>query len=277
MYNTLKQKIPKIPRALDPFFYSRKSILLKIIYAFLLRKHFFSKKNDSKNKALTFYYEKKKAIYLIVSKSACTSIETNLKETVMKDEGSKFNLKKFSKEYYDPHYYNKRKKIIQKSNFYKFTFVRNPFRRVVSCFTDKVKQGFYTYTENYFFLNYAPLAIDNKSFQYFLKKIKKIPDSIADHHFKSQYSILFYQGQPLYDYVGKIEDFPESFEYIRKKFNLEKLGHHNPSPKTIKKKWQDFYDEKTANLVYKRYQKDFTTWYPDAYQELMDYLQKKKN
>ncbi len=82
---------------------------------------------------------------------------------------------------------------------------------------------------------------------------------------------MYKNGKCSVDYIGRFENIENDFEPIRKKYKLEKLPHFN---KTQHKKdeWKEYYTKEIADLVYKRYRKDFDVWYPNAYKELMYYL-----
>ena len=164
-----------------------------------------------------------------------------------------------------------------------FTFVRNPFDRLVSGYKNKIlciittgnKNHFYF--KNSFFLSKNLTIITftkNEPFEEFVKKVSTIPYILTDRHLLPQHKFIYKNDKCLVDYIGRFENLEKDFEPIRKKYNLEKLPHLNKTQKS-KDEWKNYYTKELADLVYKRYRKDFDLWYPNAYKELVDYLNKK--
>jgi hypothetical protein len=103
--------------------------------------------------------------------------------------------------------------------FFKFSFVRNPYARVLSL---------------YHYLGYSRIISAEK----FIEKVlaKKVKE---DHFFyQSQYDYLYDdQGKRLVDYVGKLENISEDIEHVLAKTGLQgkKLPHVNKSEKGLKR------------------------------------------
>ena len=193
-------------------------------------------------------------------KTACSSIKANLYHLDVPDDHSIHQIKP------DTFWPDER----QYKNYFKFTFVRNPYDRLVS-FYENIVQKHNRFREYYLF---GYLRRD-KGFPDFCKKVCRIPFCLADMHFESQYYLLYdKQGNCRVDHIGKYENLAEEYEWIREKYGLAPLGRLNPSGK---RNWMDYYTRKTAQLVYKKYRKDFETFgYEDAHQELMEYLDRKE-
>ena len=89
-------------------------------------------------------------------------------------------------------------------NYFKFTFVRNPFDRVYS---------FYKYlgfSEFFSFDDFVSKKFKNK----FLK---------SNYWFiRPQYDFIYSNGNPSVDYIGKFENLQSDFNYVATKLNLEK-------------------------------------------------------
>lgn len=89
-------------------------------------------------------------------------------------------------------------------------------------------------------------------------------------HFKLMYSYIYDNGKRLVDYIGKVEDLPDSYRKLQDKYNLSELTHENVSGK---KDWKTYYTKETAKLVYEYYKKDIVTFgYEKQYEELLKYL-----
>ena len=132
-------------------------------------------------------------------------------------------------------------KLKNPSSYYKFSFVRNPFSRLVSCYEskyhndrqyhhiDKKKMRFYKYLCGY--------LRKDEGFDIFIKKIVRIPYWLMDYHFRLQSDILFdNKGRCRVDYVGKFENIQEEFSEIARIYDLTPLPHYNKAPLEIRKK-----------------------------------------
>ena len=220
-----------------------------------------------------FYDNEKKYLYLSVSKAGNTSIKASMYALPEMDDyrdiHKAVNVEKSAKV----------SLIGNFSDYYKFTFVRNPFDRLVSCYENKMhsdKSSVGVSIKNLIFDNYLLGYLSkDRGFADFARRVCKIPDFIADRHFQSQVCGMFYNnGDMIPDFVGKFENFADDFEFIREKFELAPLPHYN---KTKKGNWMDYYDLKTAQLVYRRYQKDIEKFgYQQSYDELIRYITEKK-
>ncbi len=214
-----------------------------------------------------------KVVYLVIQKVACTSIKASM-----------VNLDS------DEHYLSVIKAIRRTGHtvtalnaqdyrdYFVFTFVRNPFIRLISCYENKYhpkrKPG-----------QTAPLKYDHylmgyirkdRGFRSFARRVSRIPDRIADSHFASQSFMIDRMGQnPVPNFIGHFERLAEEYEPIRKKHDFMPLPHHNPTEKAVY--WMDYYDLPTARRVYRRYKKDVERFgYRSSYDELIAYLKSKK-
>ncbi len=200
--------------------------------------------------------------YLRLAKCACTSIISTLVEENEEDIHP-LAVKKYEISGDCP----------KTEQVYKFTFVRNPFERLVSNYVNKVK----SLEENNYYKqkDYCMGILDDiSSFEEFVKKITSIPDKWADRHFKPQYSYIYDGDTVLVDYVGKVENLSNDYINIQEKYGLKKLEYKN---KSGKENWKTFYTEETAKLVYKYYEKDIITFgYEETYEELLKYINNRK-
>ena len=125
--------------------------------------------------------DNRKIIYIVNSKVACTTIKQSF-------------IRKQIKYTYSIHQIISTKNNIpkNKNEYFKFSFVRNPFERLVSCYiskyvTDKKRGLVYLIFDLYLF-GYMK---KNNGFNIFINKISKIPDFLSDKHFKPQYNLLY--------------------------------------------------------------------------------------
>jgi chondroitin 4-sulfotransferase 11 len=199
--------------------------------------------------------------YVQIPKTGCTSI----KQYIKKITDNKIISSQW--EFHKAKYNNVKFKDIDKNAFV-FTFVRNPYDRILSCYSNKINSKKKDVIKNEYKkginLQFHKFNKINKkvfykgiSFKDFLKSISKIPDWKADDHFRSQIEIMNYKGKINFNFIGKFENFQTDWIKLLKISNLpkNKLGHKNKSKR--KKDWREYYTPELKKLVYKRYKKDF--------------------
>lgn len=210
-----------------------------------------------------FISHKHKLIYIVNSKAACSSIKKSILNIDIPDD---YSIHK--------HGLTKKKLSPEENKYFKFSFVRNPFERIVSCYLSKYMNDKKIIKTKELHFDYYLLGVLKKQrgFNHFIDTISKIPFFLSDRHFKPQYKLLFSKNKIIVDYVGKLEDINNSYSQLQKKFDISSLGNMNSSNKGD---WRRYYTKESAKKIYKKYKKDFETWYPDSYKELMTYLENK--
>ena len=141
----------------------------------------------------------------------------------------------------------------KEKSFYYFTFVRNPYSRLVSDFKwchrwlrhanifghlDSDKRGWSTFEE----------------FVHFVKDhVEEYKDSdFLWSHFSPQYK--FIEDCPIH-YIGKVETFAEDIRKISKESGYHMNIHH--LNKRQHRPYQEFYTKELQDIVYELYKKDF--------------------
>lgn len=144
--------------------------------------------------------------------------------------------------------------------YWKFALVRNPWDRLVSCYTQKLvsRQETESGKTRKFRPNLSRLGFHpDMSFDEFVSVVCDTPDNIADSHFKSQYLyIADTRKHLLVDYIGRFEKIDEEFEFIFKKLGI---GSDYQLPHLLKSKrgdYREYYTPKSEKMVAKRYQTD---------------------
>lgn len=148
-----------------------------------------------------------------------------------------------------------------KGKHFIFTFVRNPYDRIVSCYEQKVnrkKDKIYYRDFDNFLSKHPKIKKGQTSFKEFVKILSKVPDYKADQHIRSQYTFLTdKKGRLISDFVGKSEHLNQDCKKVCKILGIKnppKFPHKNKSRR--KKDYKRYYDKETRELVQKRYQKD---------------------
>lgn len=209
----------------------------------------------------TFLFDKeKKVVYLNNPKVACSSI----KRSMFGEQPNIHNLTDHSTN----------ELSIEMNQYYKFTFVRNPFKRLVSCFEDKCIQHPDDICWNYYFLSNL---LHVRSFNQFVCRVCLIPNCLAEPHFSGQYQLIYdKEDKCLVDYVGKMENIQEEYVDIQERFGFRPIPHTNRAASLTGKNWMDYYTPFTAWLVYRKYRKDFIAFeYEDEYLKLKSYFKTK--
>ena len=140
------------------------------------------------------------------------------------------------------------------NQYYKFTFVRNPWDRLVSAFFFLRAGGRNPKDKQWAEENLSKY----EGFEDFVLSLQKnrIRRTILRHqHFRPQYHYLLDEkGNMPFDFVGKIEQFREDFETVKNHLGLSgELEHTN---KSSHKPYQYYYNERTQKIVAHFYQKD---------------------
>ncbi len=163
-------------------------------------------------------------------------------------------------------------------DYFKFTFVRNPFERLVSCYESKYKSDrkFLGKSKEHLWFDYYLFGYikEDKGFDTFVRKISIIPDRLKDFHFIPQYNIIYdKKGKCMVDYVGKLENMDRAYQRLKEKYDFGDLPYMNQSGK---KAWMDYYSKETAKIVYRMYRKDIEKFgYVEEYRALLRHIKKK--
>ena len=228
-------------------------------------------------------------IFFHVPKTAGSSIHIFLKDY--------YGLK--GKQRYDPvppiHHIKAQyvlKYMSEAKNFFKFAFVRNPFDRILSAFSDftqirpeysnklskltsflGINKYLYEYKcfelEDYNFNSYEELCKKglklnksnkllrikkNQSFKDFCINFKK-SGWIKDTHFKPQSEILCDENNNLLvDFVGKYENLNDDLNYISNKIGFKiDIGHYR---KTNHQSYRNYFDDESKNIIESYFRND---------------------
>jgi hypothetical protein len=122
-------------------------------------------------------------------------------------------------------------------DYFRFTFIRNPFSRLVSnysMFTQQKKR----------------VRQIGRTFENFEEFVLFIRDN-NNHHWQPMNLFL----PDTLDFVGKVENFEKDFNILCNLLDL-KLN-YKVRNRTSHSGYKDYYNKRTKNIVYKKYEKDF--------------------
>ncbi|MGB0904845.1 MAG: sulfotransferase family protein, partial [Mangrovicoccus sp.] len=106
-------------------------------------------------------------------------------------------------------------------SFKRFSFVRNPYTRILSAYLDKIVQNDHERARMLPIFGFE--QTDRPSFLEFLRALEQIPNHRRDIHFVSQADLLMVD---LIDYtrLGRMETFDQDFHLIREKLFQDKTA-----------------------------------------------------
>lgn len=141
--------------------------------------------------------------------------------------------------------------------YFKFSFVRNPYDRLVSCYYSKINPRIVGIDQE----PHAGVALrPGMSFREFTEAVCMIPDEKSNVHFRSQHLTLYdygADGGSLVDFIGRFENMEEDFSQVAQRLGVDpNLPHSNPSKRREQRDYRGYYDEKLARMVGERYRAD---------------------
>ncbi|MEJ7841874.1 MAG: sulfotransferase family protein [Rubrobacter sp.] len=223
-------------------------------------------------------HDERRFVYFVIQKVACTSVKTALLPLFDLDaarferslpDGSRTVMvhKLFDRSRYQVD----RDELLRRldegyRDHFKFAFVRNPWDRLVSCYSQKIA------TEPQIAgmkrPNLNPPGEDGRfypgmPFAEFVEAVHATPDEKANPHFRSQHTVVCDpQGRVMADFVGRFENLREDFAVVTERIGASalELPHRLKSRVRESRPYVDFYDEKLRTLVYERYERDIETF-----------------
>lgn len=143
-------------------------------------------------------------------------------------------------------------------SYYHFTFVRNPWDRLVSCYKDKILKEDRNLIKRVY-------KIDRIRFDDFVKMVGKTPDYFSNTHFVSQYLSMRFKEPKEMNFIGRFETFEAELDSLlnviipaRKINEIPRLNAGYPSGENYRK----YYTDETRDIIAHRYKHDI---------ELFDY------
>lgn len=151
--------------------------------------------------------------------------------------------------------------VIESEAFFKFTYVRNPYTRVLSAYLDKVLRD---PAERVRLLPSMGLAADSEpTFLEFLKAIQAMRDSWRDIHWVTQ-SRLLQINNINYNFIGRFESFATTFPVTLELLGidaalLDKAG-TPPNVTRASDRLREFIGPKERDVIIGIYEADFVNF-----------------
>ncbi len=155
-----------------------------------------------------------------------------------------------------------------KHDYYSWTFVRNPWDRLFSCYRflihDRIRNNEEPYALSspsiwrYWMYGRHTMALNTMTFEDFVKYIVKTPDWFLDNHFSPQH--YFFDAKKI-DFIGRFENYEAD---MLKLLTIIAPGHRiNRIPKTYqssnsleKRNYKDYYTDEMREIVARKYARD---------------------
>jgi hypothetical protein len=194
----------------------------------------------------------KKTLQIIESGGDTSAISDNVHDRQQSPLGNLFGSDRLLDDY------------LSDTSCFKFTFVRNPFTRVLSAYLDKFVQNQWEKTQRAPLLGLAPDS--DISFYDFLVAISKQDISEMDVHWCPQHILL---GAPhiQLDFIGHLESFSTDFSTVLEELQ-RRSTHQNaelfkevdgqPHKTSSNSRLKEYYDQRCIELVLELYDKDFS-------------------
>lgn len=137
---------------------------------------------------------------------------------------------------------------IKWDNYFQFSFVRNPYDRLLSCFLDKTKKAIGREYETSYYKKYK-----DTNFKDFVMSLSKYPWHHHDRHLALQTDLINLKTT---HFVGRFENLVNDFAYVRKILDLNEgdLPRRNT---TDHKHYREYYDAEMIDKVRYVYSADF--------------------
>lgn len=152
--------------------------------------------------------------------------------------------------------------ILYKGEYFKFTFVRNPYPRVLSAYLDKIIQNEWERKRHLPLLGFAPDSYP--SFLEFLQRIADQNPEDMDIHWCPQ-TVLTASKSIEMDFIGRFEHFASDFELLCNKIlpntaskgQIQKIAHHNTG---ASEKLRELINSDCQAIIKTIYADDFSTY-----------------
>ncbi len=136
-----------------------------------------------------------------------------------------------------------------KSVDFSFAFVRDPLSRLVSCYRDKVALSSDGKAPRLARTVYPAYGIQpGMPFPDFVDIVARVPDCMAERHFRSQHTFLFHEGKCVVDFVARMEALDSGWQELQDRFGFPDLPHLNQAERRPAR--SSYYTPEVADSYY---------------------------
>ena len=149
--------------------------------------------------------------------------------------------------------------FFQRSDIFKFCFVRNPYTRLLSCYLDKIKKDRYQNQQIKIQMGLRPDAEETVTFPQFVASVMQQSPMHMDPHWRIQYFQTF-QKKIDYDFIGRFENFVVDFLFVLQQLDIDPEKYYDAERShatNAEKNLAQYYTDEIAEQVYHKYQLDF--------------------
>jgi len=184
------------------------------------------RESGTEKESLIWISESKKLLYL----KSCKCASTSIAQTLIKNIPDMKNLRAY-------------RKAPDFSKYYKVTFVRNPWDRMVSLYhnyydTNKLKRKF---------------EVPEMTFDEFMHSDVIFKYQTVTLHAMPIMELTVFNGKQQMDFIGKVENLNQDFAKLRR-FTTAKLPKSNATKK--RKHYSKYYTDETKQMIAEWYHKD---------------------
>ena len=203
--------------------------------------------------------KKYKYIYFETPKVGCSTIKNTLQKLEVDDESElpDWVHDKHLSPLLSPLALEKNLTEYLNDEYFKFSFVRNPYTRILSCYLDKIKG----IEKDIILPKLGFKPTDDISFKNFLLAVKKQSYIEMDVHWLPQ-SILLSAENITLDFIGRQENFDNDLKKILVKITKNdsdstQISNEIPHAVGANKKLKEYITKEVAELIYDIYYDDF--------------------
>ncbi len=204
-----------------------------------------------------------KYIYVSVPKAACSTTKNYLASCELGSQVTYLNFEDVHDRILSPllsptqimHLFPE---ILSDKSFYKFTFVRNPYHRILSAYKDKIiNHKSYRYQVIKHIQN-DPLTDRPISFEEFVRTIYNCADHEMNTHWMPQHHLIMDHAIQ-YDHIGKVETYQNDILEISKSIGLKfKFLHQETRNESNSERYlKECYTDDLCRMVKIKYREDF--------------------
>ena len=159
-------------------------------------------------------------------------------------------------------------------DYRRFSFVRNPFTRLLSGYLDKLVTNEFERQRHLPMMGFEQGS--RPSLIQFLERLAQKPDHERDIHFMTQSALLMVEKVE-YDFLGRFEEFKRDFSRLQTRYygiprpenSYEDFGKHHAS--NAGEKVREYIGSEEAELVKQIYRRDFALFdYPNTIDNVDD-------